>query len=245
MINPEKTFRYTTPTLRIKPEQLNNQALFAAKSFHLFEWSQHLEERISDLLAIRRQNGLVDQRPLIIWEPAPLSCGKDQLPFFLSAAKLVDVFSPNHLELFRIFGEQPSIPFNRTQVEDLARRFLEAGLGPERTGSIIVRAGEHGSMTLTADGVHRWIPPYYQAASSKVVDATGAGNAFLGAYAVGYLKTEDSYQAGYYGSVAASFALEQIGIPQRSVSNGQELWNGVDVGERLKSYMDRFPNSSN
>lgn len=152
----------------------------------------------------------------------------------------MDVFSPNHFELFSIFEEQPSTPFSRSQVEDLAKRFLDAGVGPEQTGSIIVRAGEHGSMILAPDGVPRWMSPYYQDSSSKVVDATGAGNAFLGAYAIGYLKTRDSYQAACYGSVAASFALEQIGIPRITVLNGRELWNGVDVDERLKSYMDRI-----
>ena len=239
MIIPEKTFRYITPTLRILTEQLNKQALFTAGSFHLFEWPQQLEDRMSDLLALRRHNGLINQRPFIIWEPAPLSCENEHLSLFFSSMKLVDVFSPNHLELFRIFGERPSTPFNRIQVEDLAKRFLDAGIGPEQTGSIIVRAGEHGSMVLAPDGVPCWIPPYYQD-SSKVVDATGAGNAFLGAYAIGYLKTRDSYQAACYGSVAATFALEQIGIPCRTVLNGQELWNGVDVSERLKAYMARI-----
>ncbi|KAE8548797.1 Ribosome biogenesis protein [Talaromyces marneffei ATCC 18224] len=240
----QKTFQYITPVLRIQTEQLNNQALFTAKSFHLFEWPQQLEERISNLLALRRQKGLVDQRPLIIWEPAPLSCEREQLSFFFSAAKLVDVFSPNHLELLRIFGEKPSTPFDRTQVEDLARKLLELGVGPDRTGIMIIRSGEHGSMMLVAGGVPHWIPPYYQASSLKVVDATGAGNAFLGAYAVAYLKTRDSQQAASYGSVAASFALEQIGVPHKIVSNGQELWNGVDISERLQSYIDQIISST-
>jgi hypothetical protein len=239
MINSGKTFRYITPTLRIQTEQLNDQALFMAKTFHLFEWPQQLEERISDLFALRRQNGLIDQRPLIIWEPPPLSCEKEHLSFFLSAARLVDVFSPNHLELFCIFGEQPSSPFNRMQVEDLAKKILDSGFGPERTCCIVVRAGEHGSMTLATGGVPHWIPPYYQV-SSKIVDATGAGNAFLGAYAIGYLKTRDSYKAACYGSVAASFALEQTGVPRRTILDGHELWNGEDVHQRLKSYMERF-----
>lgn len=179
-----------------------------ASSFHLFEWPEQLKQRISELLALRTQKGCVDQRPLLIWEPAPLSCENSQLSSFISAIELVDVFSPNHLELFRIFGEYPSTPFNRMQVERLAKRFLDVGVGLERNDSIIVRAGEHGSMTLATNGVPHWLPPYYQASSSKVVDATGAGNAFLGAYAIGYLKTKDSYQAACYGSVAASFALE-------------------------------------
>lgn len=99
-------------------------------------------------------------------------------------------------------------------------------------------------MTLASDGVPHWLPPIYQASSSKIVDTTGAGNAFLVAYAIGYLKTKDSYQATCYESVAASFALEQTGIPRRSVSNEQELWNGKDVHEGLRLYMGELLRST-
>jgi bifunctional ADP-heptose synthase (sugar kinase/adenylyltransferase) len=93
-------------------------------------------------------------------------------------------------------------------------------------------------------GYHR--TPYYSPystgsglQSSKVVDATGAGNAFLGAYAIGYLKTGDIKEAAYYGSVAASLALEKIGVPRKDVTDGHEKWNEIDVYRRLKVYMEQ------
>ncbi|OKL60801.1 hypothetical protein UA08_03533 [Talaromyces atroroseus] len=223
-----------------------------AKSFHFLYWPRDLEERVLELLELRKKAGLLldnEQRPLIIWEPAPLSCNKKQLSSLFSALKVVDVCSPNHLELLRLFGEQPSSPFSRAQVEDLARRIFDSGVGPRRTGTVVIRAGEHGAMTLNPhDGICHWIPPYYgsslspaegESQSSGVVDATGAGNAFLGAYAIGYLKTGDIKEAACYGSVAASFVLEQRGMPRRKATDGQEKWNDSDVHDRLNTYLEQ------
>ncbi|MER3513180.1 MAG: carbohydrate kinase, partial [Chloroflexota bacterium] len=47
-----------------------------------------------------------------------------------------------------------------------------------------------------------------------VVDPTGAGNAFSGAFLVGYLETNNLLTAGLWGSVAASLIVEKIGFPQ-------------------------------
>ena len=72
-----------------------------------------------------------------------------------------------------------------------------------------------------------------------MVDPTGAGNAFLGGYSIGYLQTGgDIEQAACYGSVAASFALEQVGMPKR-IDGDEELWNGASVLDRLNEYRAR------
>jgi sugar/nucleoside kinase (ribokinase family) len=45
----------------------------------------------------------------------------------------------------------------------------------------------------------------------KIVDVTGAGNAYCGGFLVGLAETGDLAQAGRYGAVSASFALAQFG----------------------------------
>ena len=57
------------------------------------------------------------------------------------------------------------------------------------------------------------MPPYHLPGSTSVVDPTGAGNAFLGGAAMGYLEHGDFLKAAAYGSVAASFAVETVGLP--------------------------------
>ncbi|KAJ5102698.1 hypothetical protein N7532_003227 [Penicillium argentinense] len=160
---------------------------------------------------------------------------------FVEAAGLVDVFSPNHIELARIFGEAVGSLF-KGKIEQLALKIVARDVGQEGKGAVIIRAGEHGCLIAKKNMSPLWLPPYYDMADNqrnKVIDPTGAGNAFLGAYAVGYAKTRSVIQAACYGSVGASFALEQVGMPVKSDEGGCELWNEVHVQSRLQEYMSR------
>ncbi len=45
-------------------------------------------------------------------------------------------------------------------------------------------------------------------------------------------------EAAAYGMIAASFAIEQVGVPTlRLSSSAAETWNGASVEGRLKDYM--------
>jgi bifunctional ADP-heptose synthase (sugar kinase/adenylyltransferase) len=85
------------------------------------------------------------------------------------------------------------------------------------------------------------LPAFYDKDSSKVIDVTGAGNAFLGGYVSGWLSSRGNVEeAMCYGHVAASFALEQIGLPKFQRGNGGEvLWNGESAIQRLDEYKRR------
>lgn len=240
-----KTFRYTTPHLSIDEPSLQNTPFLSSKSYPYLTSPQDLPPCITTLLSLRKKSGIT-QRPLIIWEPAPLCSTPENLQPCLATAHSVDVFSPNHLELASLFSVPPIRASQKPIIEDLAKKVLSSGVGPDGNGTVIIRAGEHGSL-VTAQGLAlTWIPPFYgpgQRADrdEKIVDATGAGNAFLGAYAVGFLKTGDVVRAACYGSVGASFVLEQVGIPERSCDGDGdgELWNGVDVFARLEEHFPR------
>lgn len=85
-------------------------------------------------------------------------------------------------------------------------------------------------------GVSMWYPAYHTN-SSKVIDPTGGGNAFLGGMAVGLARGRGLEAACRMGSVAASFAIEQVGMPiLESDEAGRELWNGDSVQGRLEDY---------
>lgn len=164
----------------------------------------------------------------------------------------MDVFSPNHLEIASLFSVPPSQASEKSTIEHLAQKVLSSGVGADGNGVVIIRAGEHGSL-VTARRLTSptWIPPFYGPEEradrdGRIVDPTGAGNAFLGAFAVGFLKMGgDVVKAACYGSVGASFALEQVGMPEMSVSvstSGEgegELWNGVSVYARLEEFLAR------
>jgi len=77
---------------------------------------------------------------------------------------------------------------------------------------------------------------------SKVVDPTGGGNTFLGGLAVALARGKTIEEACAWGTVAASFAIEQVGVPVLGVDeHGNETWNSVRVDDRLSEYMGRLP----
>ena len=134
--------------------------------------------------------------------------------------------------------------------EDLCAPFFASQtVGSFSQGALIVRAGDQGCY-VKSHTEQRWLPAYYAPQNKvgindctpKVVDTTGAGNAFLGALAVSLLAgSNDTIFAACAGNVAASFVVEQVGVPTLSSSvDGAELWNGADVSGRFQAYIARL-----
>jgi sugar/nucleoside kinase (ribokinase family) len=166
----------------------------------------------------------------------PASCTKEQREDFLSACTHVDVFSPNHLELCSLFEDHAAEGFDRDIIERHTTLFSHAC-----ACIVVVRAAEHGSPTIEhSNNTVKWLPPFYALDSSEVVDATGAGNAFLGGFMAGWTLKQDAVEASVYGNVAASFAVEQSGLPSLQAVGEQEMWNGVRVVNRLAGYRTRL-----
>ena len=87
--------------------------------------------------------------------------------------------SPNHTEALSLLALTPApadLPFT---LKAAAARIL--ALGPRR--GVVIRAGAHGAYYIASgQTIGRWVPPYHTS-KAKVVDPTGAGNAFMGALA--------------------------------------------------------------
>jgi hypothetical protein len=89
-------------------------------------------------------------------------------------------------------------------------------------------------------GIEAWLPAYFNSEEGKerVVDPTGGGNTFLGGLAIGLARGKEVLNAAAWGSVAASFAIEQVGMPSLGVGeDGKETWNGARVEERLEGFV--------
>src|SRR4051794_11950590 len=156
---PAKKFKYTTPVLTMQEYQ--STALLSPKVYHYLATPEDMKTRISNILALRTQIGIQD-RPLLIWEPAPLACKAETLQTCLEAAALVDVFSPNHIELARLFQDSPISP-DKFEIERLALKILDSGVGPEGNGVVVIRAGENGCLVQSRGLARKWIPPFYEA----------------------------------------------------------------------------------
>jgi sugar/nucleoside kinase (ribokinase family) len=108
-----------------------------------------------------------------------------------------ELFSPDMNEAVLLVGERPIIEQLRAI----------ADLGPR---VVALRRGAAGSVVYERDADRFWRVP---AAPARVVDVTGAGNAFCGGLLVGWCETGDLRRAAAYAAVSAAITIEQDGPP--------------------------------
>jgi sugar/nucleoside kinase (ribokinase family) len=70
---------------------------------------------------------------------------------------------------------------------------------------VLVKRGEGGQLLYDATTRSRWEIPAYPA---RLVNPTGAGDAFCGGFLAGYRRTFDPLQAALHGNISASLVVE-------------------------------------
>jgi sugar/nucleoside kinase (ribokinase family) len=160
---------------------------------HGFHFGVHPEHPNLHLARALRERGIaVSIEP---FRPAAQPLGDAELAALLSAC---DIFSPNVEEARSLAGEGDP--------QTLAQRLGAAG-----AGIVALRMGGEGSLIYRRQtGELQRVP----AVPVTVVDPVGAGNAYCGAFLVGWLQTGDLRRAGQFAAVAASFLVEQYGLPE-------------------------------
>jgi len=108
-----------------------------------------------------------------------------------------DIFSPNVTEAQSLVGSGSP--------DELIRRLADAG-----ASIVTLRMGPEGSLVYAPSVTQIYVP----AIPTNVIDPTGAGNAYCGGFLAGYVQTGDVLTAARYGAVAASFLVEQVGLPE-------------------------------
>lgn len=81
-------------------------------------------------------------------------------------------------------------------------------LRSKRARIVVIRRGARGSMVVDTPSYQKHVIPAFP---TRVVDPTGAGDAYCGGFLVGLAETSDLESAGLYGAVSASFVIEGVG----------------------------------
>lgn len=271
-------FKYLTPKLRLEPSMLSETQVWS-RTFHMVCSASRCMSIVNEILQRRDQLRQAGQapatehasvRPIFVWEPVPDLCTPAEQEKFFEANRVVDVVSPNHLELGMLF-DQPGWTESDEKSRCLVRRIVDSGIGPNGDGCLAIRAGKDGSYAYSR-GQKLWLPAYHQpdtTDSTPVLDPTGGGNSFLGALAQGMVsvgrepfevidsimspceewqKAKRSWGSRHSlpsalicATVAAGFVVEQIGVPHVSVArNGKELWNQSEFTDRVRLYTQRL-----
>lgn len=179
----------TIPThLALRPEQVP-AAYWSARGFH---FGVHPESpNLCIMQALQSQGITVSVEP---FREASRPLTDAELRALLTSCT---IFSPNLVETETLVGSGEPMA--------LIRRLTDAG-----AAIVALRMGGDGSLVhRAATGETYHIP----AVKTAVIDPVGAGNAYCGALLVGWLETGDLRRAGMYAAVAASFLVEQYGLP--------------------------------
>ncbi len=111
-----------------------------------------------------------------------------------SVLELVDVYKSSSDEIRIVTGI--------ANIRQAARKILDYGVK-----IVIVTQGMRGS-TLLFDKTFFKVPPY---GPRKLVDPTGAGDAYVGAFLAEYVRRKDPLWCSCVGSASASFVVEDVG----------------------------------
>lgn len=179
----------TIPThLALRPEQVP-AAYWSAHGFH---FGVHPESPNLRIMQALQSHGITVSVEPFREASRPLTDA--ELRELLTSC---EIFSPNLVETETLVG--------CGEPKALIGRLTDAG-----ASIVALRMGADGSLVHhAATGETHHIP----AVKTNVIDPVGAGNAYCGALLVGWLETGDLRLAGMYAAVAASFLVEQYGLP--------------------------------
>lgn len=208
-----------------------------------------------NIMRMRKEVG-IEGRPLVVWEPTSAACYPGTLVRHSEVAHFADVFSPSYEDLYCLTVESRDvIPFRREIIEQQVMQLLNVGqdhVEEDRKSMIVVRCGHHGCYYRRSEEDKGWVRAIWTPGNPKLVDPTGSGSAFLGAFTVALLETDNLRAACLRGQVAASFAMEQYGPPKRTSRykliehpyrlTREELWNNDDPVSRLRKFERELAN---
>lgn len=141
---------------------------------------------------------------VLLWEPNQPFMVAENRDRLREAIPHADILSPNLLEARQVYGDDDPIKLVRMMLADGAPL-------------VALRMGEAGSLIGTQENDTLLKIPAVPV--REIVDQTGAGNTYCGGFLVGWLRTHDLCTAAAYGAVAASFALEVMGVATASAEH--------------------------
>ena len=193
----DERYLAATPT----PEDMPAGWLERAAGFHL---PALLESSLRQLVAAIRA-----ARPnALITVDAPWFTRRDgTLSADLGWLADVDAVLPSEEDLL---AYRPGVP-----IVEAARDLVRSG-----ARAVAVKVGARGSIVVDADGRVSHVPAF----PADVVDPTGAGDSYCGGFLAGLHETGKLVRAAAYGTVAASFVVEQpAAIPVLSITRPEAM----------------------
>ena len=189
---------------QVRFDELNAE-LKQSSGFHV-QWGGSMKETTR----LVRQLKMTNPSAVVVFEPIDDFLGLDRAAW-APLLRECDVFLPNLEEAATLTG--------KSSPADMATVLLDWG-----ADRIVIRMAEQGIWVQDRRG-NRWQIP---AVPTQVVDVTGAGNAFCGGLLAGLVEDLPFLETALRGLVGASFAIEQVGVPETLVPGSPEAFRRLD-----------------
>ncbi|KAI1613130.1 Ribokinase-like protein [Exophiala viscosa] len=250
--NEYRAFKYLTPKLRLDEYSLSDEQALA-RSFHMVCSPKRCISLVEGVMARRSQVAPNEPRPVFVWEPVPELCTPEEFDKLQEAARIVDIVSPNADEFASFFAADSG----RSPRQAMVEKFLALRDTTPLDVALVVREGAQGcTMYQRAQSLH--LHAFHQSAE-RVIDPTGGGNTFLGALAIAMTGTASPSEntvtrvlssssrpvddrlllAVLHATVAASYAIEQTGLPLLAGTSADDAWNGEPYQKRFMSFLEK------
>ena len=154
--------------------------------------------------------------PLVL-DPAPAR------PLPPSLLRCVDWLTPNETETCVLTGRRPG-ELSKELMEDAATALLDRG-----SRNVILKLGDRGCYVALSDGTRQLLPAY----AVKAVDATAAGDAFNGAFAVALMNGLEPLESASWASAVAAISVTRPGA-QASMPTALEVARFLEGSEYSK-----------
>ncbi|MDE0670582.1 MAG: PfkB family carbohydrate kinase [Caldilineaceae bacterium] len=189
---------------QVRFDELNDE-LKQSSGFHV-QWGGSMEETTR----LVRQLKMANPSAVVVFEPIDDFLGLDRAAW-APLLQACDVFLPNLEEAATLTGEASPAA--------MAAALLDWG-----ADRVVIRMAEQGIWVQDRQG-NRWQIP---AVPTQVVDVTGAGNAFCGGLLAGLVEDLPFLETALRGLVGASFAIEQVGVPETLIPGSPEAFRRLD-----------------
>lgn len=244
-----RIFKYETPKLQILGSDLSLLTSEGKKigMIHIISSPKRFKKIIEEL---KREDTYLCYN--YVWEITPDLCTLEYLPSVLEILEFYSVsegfkivVSPNSEEFLQLVQGGDVIMDPSLEVVKSVYLKNRKHLFKNQNHKFIIRCGKLGCLYPKDDDTFVHFPAYHDKSSSeKIVDATGCGNSFLGAFSTTLALTNFDYHlACVFGNIASGIVLESKGLPLKTeeVKNDKNtvLWNGLSFNERLKSYLEK------
>jgi sugar/nucleoside kinase (ribokinase family) len=150
----------------------------------------------------------------ILFEPWDNFCTPENYEHFSQLARGCDAVSPNLSEARQLTG--------LWEPQEVAARLLQTGVP-----LVALRMGAEGSLIASQAGDLLAVPAV---AVDRIIDVTGAGNAYCGGWITGMVETGDLAEAARRAAISASLAIEQYGalyplsgLPERAAARRRQV----------------------